>query len=301
MSSGGEAEQQIARVRSALEEAENVAWRNIDFPLMHRPAVSHLATNITIGDFVPSQRIYHPNIRLEILELAQREQQRRMEKGSVFWYDPESRMLVVSTKAFGLSERMLKRFAWNHAARDISTRAQIMEPPYPSTLNQRVAQMLDLSFEADQRPAVEETTVVKEGFIKKLLAGEYFVTNLLVADPDIEYVNEVYPTALEIITEQVMIKHGQIPTFEQLIQQFGLFYLPGFEPHFSFAKALFQAMRSIDWRDILDAFKTGEVEDTIAFLERKAKGPNMGLSLYLNLVQAMKQDENELRRINRNQ
>lgn len=290
-------QEQINRAVNVLRDADRLVWSNFLFPRAHRPDVDSLAENIKIAD-QPSQYIYHPNIRPDILrDVARRNQRLRERISSTFWYDSVTRELVISRRAFNYDDGKFRRFCFNHAARDNVARREVIEPDqYPDDLVQQIEDLLKVAFHIKNRPPLQDTKVIKAGFMRTLFAGSHIVTDLV--DMDTRFINEVYPASLEIITDKIMIEGGNIFSFDSEVQK-GLVGPTGKSmEHFRFANTLVAMMQVIDWRDILTAFGTGDVAQTIAILEQKAKQPNIGGRIYGGLVEAMRQDETSLMGIN---
>lgn len=290
-------QEQILRAVNTLKDADNLVWSNLLFPRAHRPDVEFLAANIKVAD-QPSQYVYHHKMRPDILkDVARRNLLMKDRISSTFWYDSVTRQLVISRRAFNYDDGKFRRFCFNHAARDNVARREVIEPDqYPDELVQQIEDSLKLAFHIKNCPPLQDTKVIKAGFMRSLFAGPNLVTDL--SDMDTRFINEVYPAALEIITDKIMIEGGNIFSFDSEAQK-GLDGPTGKSmEHFRFANTLVAMMQVIDWRDILTAFKTGDVERTIAILEQKAKQPNIGGRIYGGLVEAMKQDETSLMSIN---
>lgn len=286
------------RVTQALLQADSRAWSNLLYPQSHRPDVNFLSEHTRIAEQLPEIN-FHPDMKPDVLRRSLRQTERsRVGKALIFWYDPATRELFLRREALDLPDEKFDRFTWNHAARDIVGRRESLTPAqYTDEQIKDTSDLLKMAFEPKRRPAIDDTTIVQSGFRRSLFVGSCYISDI--AYPGIPHANEVYPTALEIITHEIMVRSGDVHLFDQDVSLGRVTPNTRFGEHPNFTNALIGIFKIIDWRDILTAFAKGNVDQTITFLEERAKKPLIrGPEIFLLLVSAMAADEVGIMRVN---
>lgn len=303
MISGAERERQLVRLRDMLVKADEYVWGNPSYPQDHRPDISHLLPRITIGNWLATEYESHPGMKPEILAdlTIQRQQaQARSQLNKVGWFNPVTRQIIIAEQALIHPDQFVERFVWHQAARDNSNRLEVIPPShYSPFFRERIPLLLDLAFPAHNRPDISETTVLKRGFRRLLFVGEYSISNLHGPDgaAKIDMLDQIYATAVEIITHQGVQRWVDINSLDHDAKRGQLVASPH-EDHPRFADMLFREMRYIDWRHILTAFVSGEMEEAVRILEQHAQLPRIGAGLFLELLSTMEQDERFITQIN---
>ena len=188
----------------------------------------------------------------------------------------------------------LQRILYHEFATDVSSRMELLDPRrYSPTQRSLVERNLEFLFAKKHRPKLEETKITKAGFREIAMVDRYSVGSLY---PDsIENINEVYPTIVEIITDQILRRGGDCHSFDTDAQRGNVLVLDTDE-HRCFAGTLLSVMRYIDWRGLLVAFKTGDVDKTVGYLTKYVG--DKAQNVVGGLVGAMQADEEYIMMVN---
>ena len=193
---------------------------------------------------------------------------------------------MIDPVLFRHEEPWIRRVIVHESAHDLSDRMKII-PGTSLPLEQQRGIQQDFKdiFKKNTAPKLRNVSVKQAGFRKFYFAGDKVIGEHPLS---VRSVMEVYPTIVELVTDQIISLNGNISKFDQLAAQDQLpFSQEKNNPHFF--NYLAQAMTYVDWRILLDAFKTGDIEQTFNRLESAHKEAANGI--FLNLTEAIEDDE----------
>lgn len=280
--------EKLGQVARLLAEADLSVWSQMGYPQDHRPDIGYLAQHIFLGRGVRTMLRPHPNLKPKYFAATKDalKQTGLAHDIRVAEYDPFRREMVIDPALFNHDERWQRRVIVHESAHDLSDRmVSIPGTALPSENQRGTERDLEQLFKRNTAPKLRQITIKQSGFRKFVFAGE----NLIGEQPrPIPSVTEVYPTIVELVTDQIMDLNGDISKFDQLAAQDKLpFSQEKNNPNFF--NYLAQAMTYVDWRILLDAFKTGDIEQTLNRLEAAHKEAANGI--FLNLTEAIEDDE----------
>jgi hypothetical protein len=201
-------------------------------------------------------------------------------------YDPFRREIVLDPVLLNHDDSWIRRVVVHESAHDLSDRMKnIPATSLPSEQQRGIERDFKDIFKKNTAPKLRQVTVKQAGFRKFFFAGDKVIGEHPLP---VRSVMEIYPTIVELVTDQIMDLNGDIAKFDQLAAQDKLpFSQEKNNPNFF--NYLAQAMTYVDWRILLDAFKTGDIEQTLNRLEAAHKEAANGI--FLNLTEAIEDDE----------
>lgn len=281
----------ITRVQDQLQKASRLVWENPGFPVAHRPDIDYLKSRIKIDNHRTPIR-FHPAIKPEILtDLREQAVQLATHNSQthVTWYDTTTRAITFHTKTLEASDETIRRFSYHAVALDnLNKDITIHAAAYSDNQKRRVDAVLQEAFDPRNTMRLEQTTIVKPGFREYLLVDGQFVCDL--TPTEAIAMDQLYPTAFELITNQIVRHGGDINAFD-LAAANGHLKAFGEDDHPHFTRRFFQALQFIDWRYLLDALKTGDLPEAVAILDAHAKRPAEGSGIFMALFETMAADE----------
>lgn len=287
-----------ARLKQSLRTADKIVWQQAGFPAVHHPDVNTLLSNISIGKPNSTSLKIHPDMRSEFHEAFERQLAARnadRELYAIGWYDNETRNITISPDILKFSDDIINKTLYFEAAADISMRKTITKPEdYTRNQEKAIRKALAMLFDKKRRPWIEETILARSGFRTVIQSGEYSIIDLAEVPPEyIPIYNQIYPTVHEVITDQIVKLEGDIHAFERNAKHRELQILPS-EGHKNFVNALFNLLPFVNWRNILYAFKTGDIDKTREYL--KNVNPHAEI-IIRSLVMGMQIDEQLIRQV----
>src|SRR5581483_1814542 len=207
------------------------------------------------------------------------------------WLQLPNRDIIIPYYTLRFPDKDLRRILFHEAATDAYFQPVRETQPdkYNSKQREFVLNILSSAFQEDKIPTIDETILIKRGFLEYLSIDGY---DIAYQGPEIGMVaDEVYPTIHEIITDHLVDLNGDFELFEQLVQQGSIRPLSN-ETHPIFAIDLFDIIRFVNWRDILSAFKTGDIDKIIAYIDQhggNGYGENMAASLIDTMIKSEEQ------------
>lgn len=291
-------EVQIHRMRGLLTAADRIVWSKSSFPAEHRPDVAGLSSGIKIGTNIDNNLEPHPQMRPEVVVSFQASAQRaKTVSDKIAWYDISTRQMVFNPILAGNSDEKVRRIIYHEAASDISDKQELVSrDQFTDEEISRVEEVISAAFPDDNPFSIDQVYMIKSGF-KKYIMAEGFLISMFFTE-EVDNLDEIYPTIHEIVTDQIYRRGGDIEYFDSDARN-GHLRIVGLEGHQNFARMLFRVLTVIDWRDLLTAFKTGNIEDALDVLEDKAVDPDYGAGILMELFEAMKHDEELIERANR--
>lgn len=293
-----EREAQIYRMRNLLAAGNRVVWSQSSFPQEHRPDVEVLAPLIRIDTGIASELTTHPGLKPEVIQsYADSAAASKDESDKIAWYDFESREITVNPLLAGDSDEVARRTVYHEASHDVSNQPEtISSDRFTAQEADRIRLIVEAGFPEDAKPRLEDVYLIKSGFRRYVMSDGYLISMLF--GGEIGHFDELYSTSHEIITDQIYRRGGDIFSFD-LDARRGLLRSVGRESHPGFSLMLMKVLQVIDWRDLLTAFKTGDIKKTVRVLREKADDPEYGDGILLNLFEAMKSDEERIYSVNR--
>lgn len=293
-----EREMQVYRMRGLLSAGNRVVWSQSTFPEQHRPDVGALTPLIRIDTSIANELKPHPGMKPEVLEAYSEEAKAKREvSDKIAWYDFESREITLNPLLALDSDEVARRIVFHEASHDVDSRPEIILPAeFTRQEVDRLKAIIELGFPEGARLKLEDVYMVKSGFRRYVMSNGFLISMLL--GGDIEHFNELYSTSHEMVTDQVYRRGGDIQHFDSDARSGQLRVLDG-ENHPYFATMLMKVLQVIDWRDLLSAFKTGDLRKAIRVLRENADDPEYGDGILLGLFEAMKRDEERIYFVNR--
>lgn len=188
-----------------------------------------------------------------------------------------------------MPDAVLRRIAYHEAATHTLNKLITIPPDHYSDFQKKVVtKLLKEAFPPTCDVTLQRTSIRKSGYREYWLADGLVVSDLYPSE--ISDIDEIYPTAFEIITDQIVRRGGNIGSFDNSASK-GNLRIVGSEDHPQFAKTLFASLPHINWRRLLDAFKTGDFEETLDTLSQHARTPETGSIIFNGLYGAMQDDE----------
>lgn len=287
------------RIISLLRHLDNQVWSIPLFPIEHRPDVDYLAQNIIIGEYMPQDHLIHPSLKPKVrrmMEMAAGRTGREIRTKKIAWHDAQKRHIMIFGSTMRLPDFPLMRCIAHECATDLACSARIIKPcSYSSSQIESIKELLRQSFDKRRRPRIEETRIEKIGFRELLYHGNFYISEV-VGDPLIFYLNEVYPVVFEILTAHILNMDCGILRFSSLAREGQLTSLPH-EQYPAFTSTLYEYLKYIDWRDILSAFQTGELDETYAILDRANSPAFDGIDVIVHLTTSMIEDERRIQEL----
>lgn len=288
---------QVDRMRSLIREADTKVWSQKDYPQAHRPEVAVLLPKLQIGIFPAQSYTTHPQIKPEwLVEGTSLTNDLHLEDAikQMAWYDETTRRIFVSEGMLSLPNASLRRILYHEFATDLCGRMEILSPiQYSPIQRQLVEENLDFLFADNYRPSLETTHISKAGFKEIAMVGEYSIG--LLVSPAIDNVDEIYPTMVEIITDQILRRDGNVSAFDRDAKK-GTVLVLNEDDHPQFAETTFNFMKYLDWRNLLNAFKTGDLQQTLDYIARYAG--DRSEMVIASLSAAMERDEQLIASVN---
>lgn len=253
--------QQVDMLRGMLAKGEPI-WRQMAAEI--QPDVDRVANTLTIGKIVPSRLSIHPGLPPQVreeIEANRRESDLLDTSNRITYTDGISGITTISERVLGLQEASLTRIMYYHAAAD-----RLL----------RLRRKSFWQFSEYEREAMKETAkvfrrfgvtlrpdgIVNLGFRKLVMEGEYTIAEI--EDPaTTEALNDLFPIAMEIVTEEVGFHGGKVNRFVDNLKK-GIVGISPVEDHPGFAITLFQIMRAMEkkkkggWQDLLVGLGSGE-------------------------------------------
>lgn len=297
---------QVQRIQTLLQEADRAVWQQDVFPAAHRPNIPTLINHVVVVDILsPAPFITHQGQKPATLRAAKKVLEindQDFDKNKVALYEPYTRELKFSTAAVSLPDGNLRRFSYHEAATDTLSRpTRIPMEILSVTTRDFIRRVLQINFRGagNLRKRQAKIEVEKLGYRKVLMVDGNAVCDLYTMFP---IVDEVYPTMVEILTEQTLIREGNIAQMEEDARTFHM-KPTEFEDHRKFFYQLVFLMRQgkqggLDWRILLDAFKTGDPYETLSILKSEVGSIEQARNIVEGLLSAMASDEHLIDRGN---
>ncbi len=297
MNPEGELNPHIIRIKQQLRKASSFVWEKPDFPEAHRPNIDQLSSHIKIGVSFPPLQL-HPALKPEIQAEGRGIIINKLTEqipGNVTCYNFSTRDLSFGIDTVEFSDFELGRVVYLQAGIDMLNRpSPIPHNEYTDAQREKITFILQDAF--NPPPIIEQTEIVKPGFREYLLVdGLYGVE---VGPPKSRLMDQMYPTAFAIITDQILRRGGAIEYFDDFAFR-GRLQPVSEEDHPNFANILFIALRYINWRYLLDALKSGDMYQAVGIINTYAnklpfRGVNAGAATFMELLKAMEADEQNL-------
>lgn len=284
----------VARIEQQLQTTATKVWTKPEFPAAHRPNIDRLSSHIRIGtNFSPLP--LHPAMKPEHLARGHEQRMRHLAESTavkVTNYDFMTRDISFGTDIVGLPDIQLRRFVYHQAGIDtLNKESPIPHNQYTDTQKERVTFILNHAFDSKSNIAIDRTHIVKPGFRELVFTDGYYLAEIGPLESPL--MDQLYPTAFEIITDQIMRRGGDITSFDAAASS-GQLQLMSEDTHPQFTQMLFEVLKFVNWRDLLDALKIGYIEQTAAHLDEKAIEPDLGAGIFIELFNAMKADEQNI-------
>lgn len=299
MSVSKEHDLRLDMLRSLLAKGEPI-WGQMAPEV--RPDVDRVAQTLTIGKIVPSKLSIHPGLPLhmrEAIEANMRDSNLLDISNRITYTDGISGSTTITERALVLSEASLTRIMYCHAAADRLLRIKRKSPRQFSFVERgSIAEMVDgfrhvgVTFRPDG--------IVNLGFRKIVMEGDYAIAEI--EDPaTTDALNDLFPTAMEIITEEVGFHGGKVRSFVEKLKQ-GIVGISPVEDHPGFAITLFGVMRAMEkkkqggWQDLLVALGSGEHKMVLKRLNPYTGNSKSTAMLLVELQAAYRTDEEAMYR-----
>lgn len=286
-------------LRGMLATGEPI-WRQMAPEL--RPDTSRIAQSLAIGRITASRLPIHPRLPMgmrEDIEANIRESDIIELPGRITYTDGIAGRTTITERALMLPEASLKQFMYYHAAADGLMRLKRKQPgQYTRDERDRVTDVL-VMFQ-DMGVVLGADSIVRLGFRKILMEGEYAIAEI--EDPAVaEILNNLFPTAMEIVTEEVGFHGGKVRAFVEKLKQ-GIVGISPVEDHQTFALELFQTMRAMEykhsggWQELLIALGSGERTAVLNRLNPYTGNARGTAMLLVDLQTAYRADEQAIYR-----
>lgn len=291
---------QLSRITRLIHQADEMVWSRPTYPAGHRPNIEVILPKIQIGTFATEPYKIHPLIKPELRQEGEAIQQQLMTEDSIkqaAWYDESTGRIFIGEANLADPDSVLRGIIYHECAFSVSAGLVVLSSPqYSPSQHLLVRQHLTAFFAPHNRPKLAETTIHKSGYREEAMIGQYSIGSLYPASIDL--VHAIYPTIVELVTDQIVQRAGNFSTFDKDIRT-GLVSVATSYDHPRFARRLFFLMGRIDWRELLAAFKTGDLERTVNHIANSArvKRPN-ALNVLNDLCGAMQEDEACINMIN---
>lgn len=287
-----EIDKQKTYIKGVLTLANSRVW--CKFPPELQPDMGIIAPRITIGTLREDELVIHPGIpepfRSEIVR-SKMDADATASPSRIAMHDPITRTITVKPEAFKLEEPRLKRIIYHETGEDLFSQQQIIPFDKLSEADRKkVVEYVKYIFGESKDPRT--THICKFGFRKVLMEGKYAITDIY---PEAAELNEIFPTAFEMLTEQLFFRNGDIRLLEKRIGE-GKIKAPPYEDHPVFFSVFFHLLRKINWKQFLMAFKPGEMEELMSTFSA-ILGNESSIEL-LRLVEDMESDERNIREFN---
>lgn len=289
-----EFEIQKSQLRQITTGTFSKSWSK--FPVELQPDIDTIAPLITIGALKNDELLVHPAIpeplRSQIVR-SKNEFSENLSPSQIAKHDPRTRIIAVRPEALIFEKPRLNRIIYHEVGEDVFSHEQNisydrLSPPD----KKKVKELVEIIFKGSMDP--KNTYVCQLGFRKILMEGGYAITDIL--SQEVVDLNEIFPTAFEMITEQLQIRNGDTDLLEKHIKE-GKIKSTQFEDHPYFFDTLFSVLRGMNWKQFLMIFKSGEIEDLIKGFE--ANFGKKSSKMLNKLLSAMMYDENLLKSINK--
>lgn len=265
------------------------------FPLELQPEMDVIAPRITIKTIKNDEQLrIHPDIPepfMTEIVMSKRMAEATSSPSQIAVHDPITRVIIVKPQAFKLEEPRLRRIIYHETGEDVFSQQQTI--PFNKLSGADAKKVVELCKYIFGEVIDPKTTYInKFGFRKVLMEGGYAITDIY---PEVAELNEIFPTAFEMLTEQLHARNGDIRILEKHINE-GRIKISPFEDHPRFFNVLFNLLRKMNWKQFLMAFKLGELDEL-----KKTFDAILGKSSSIEmqrLVEAMKIDEGDVRLIN---
>lgn len=290
MSTEAQKEQQESRLRNLLQTGNRV-WNKRSFPLEHRPDIDVISANLQIGNkpmvvprVHPQLEKYNPGITQEVAVNVTHRQ-----RHFTVSYQSDIRRVFVNENALSMPDAELRLLLFFGAATDLSQRLRIIKPDqYTPEQNEKITRGLTKLFDGEPVPPSARTTIRKVGYQETArLDGQSIME--LVPEEALMFQN-IYPEIHAAITEQVLLRGGDLDRFDYAAQA-GLLKVDVTEDRANFLATFFRTLKEINWRHLLTAFKADDFLQTVQLTEQHAKSPERGRELLEILLFAYLSDE----------
>lgn len=279
---------QTSRVRDLLLDTESRIWQQAAYPQEHRPDVSGLIDGIEVVEQMPLLTFpMHPRMKADRVKLTHEANKNAelVTRKRAAQYDFASRRIFVRSSFMDQPEAVIRRVITHEASHDTAERILFIPPTeYPPEIAKHVKIMLAGTFNNKHRPDLADTKVAKIGFRLTLFAENYAVADFCESDN----VGEIYPTMIELITDQALIRGD----FEQLNEDLssGTVKISAHEDHPKFARTFFRMAQALPWTKQVAAFKSGN-ERIASEILANGSIAGMGKARFSSLKDSMDADE----------
>ncbi|MGD9128933.1 MAG: hypothetical protein PVJ09_00365 [Candidatus Woesebacteria bacterium] len=273
-------------------ELDSVVWTAKDFPRQHRPDVRALVPGIRIRDFdrLGSPLELHPRIKKQFKMNTLRTLKA---SSAVFvfkkiaYYDPQTRQIFIRPMALSFQKQRLQRILAHEFSADNSDRLMIIQPGnYTDFQRKKIRPLLEILFTKKHRPRMAQTHIEKTGYRETLFQGQFAISDIY--PREVIELSEIYHCLMELISMQLFQRNGDVKAFDLDIQS-GRLQSLGVMEYPRFEDIAYKAFRVINWRTLLDAFKTEDIFETLAILETSSS--RYGKGVCNELIRASRLDE----------
>ncbi|MCR4263790.1 MAG: hypothetical protein NUV98_03690 [Candidatus Roizmanbacteria bacterium] len=292
----------IHRLVGLANQLDRTVWSKSGFPQEERPDLDALLPKIAIDPNPVVHTLMHSDMQVlqnspawaTMVAAGKAQSPEEYEVGEekkLAQYNPVTRQITLSPKCFLLSEKNIKRIIAHELATD--NHCQMVRTPY-AEVSPSTQQIIDRSIAGyrQQGASLEgPIEVARSGAYESLLVNGYFVGRI--SGPMTESLNEIYPTIFELVTSELDQRGGVMRKFERDSKQ-GKLQVAPHEGHKAFATSVFAAMRILNWRILLHAFRQPNWEDILTIL--RSQSPLYGKDIFTRLLIDMDSDEKEAER-----
>lgn len=296
-------EMQLAQYRQVLDIADTRIWSQPWFPQAHRPEVGLLKENLTFSTAQPDQFIIHPGMKPElkaILEQGFLDVAEDEDRNKIAMCYPDSHVIQLRDGIVTSDRSEVRRVLFHEAATDRYSQPRIIVPDeYDADTASRVDGLLRGAFDVSSGIGIGNSTIERRGFRRVLMVDGYFVTDM-VTGQNVVTADEIYPTIIELLTEELFGEDTDIDTFEREISS-GEYKMRSPNDHIFFTNTLLRVLRVINWRDLLDGLAIGDAHATIDHLDQKILASGIranGAGVFMALINAMSKDEERIKLMN---
>lgn len=297
-----ESQSDLSRLQHLAREAGQKAWSKLEFPLLHTPDYERALQAFCIdAKFSERTRLRpHPHVRPHIMsqsdqDLAEADETYGAIK--VAYYDPHTGRNFFAPEILALPDEELRRIVFYQIAVDIVGKAQTIRPAeYSQDQQSRIEIILQTAFDEKKRPPMEATHIEKLAFREVLTEGEFAISDLF--GPTVLYLNELYPTTHEVVTDHIVRRGGDIEWFDRDARQGNLVPV-GTTEHPLFENALYKILTKFDWRLLLDTLACNSPSGIALFLEERHVDGEAVVKKIIGLTKEFQKDEERLQTLSK--
>lgn len=286
-------------IRDILAMTHSQIWSKFVEPL--QPDIISLLPQVSANGIVRQPLVLEPHLPEDYRIAATTEmahQNSAADPQRLVFYDPSTRIISAPAGIENVKELGIKELLGYAVGHDIASR-QIVKPYFGWTPEER--RQVEALFETEPMRGVpfgvNDTEIVKTGFRKRLVLGDYAIGEL---NPEMLAfgVDEVFATMFAMATRHIAERGNSRSKFEHDLRA-GRIKRKEREDHPRFFDVFIKVARSTDmnWQQLLMAFRDGELNITrehLSFLFGTRAD-----SILEKLIDAMREDENMINRINR--